>query len=312
MHVGKTVGSVLRIEKTSIHDGDGLRTVLFLKGCPLRCIWCSTPESQSPLPEIGRLAEKCTSCGACVNVCKSGALAVDSGRVTHDRKKCVGCFECVKICPNSAIKPYGMKMTSAQAVREIAKDEIFYFHSGGGVTISGGEPLDQTDFVREVLEGCRERGINRALESGFFAPWEKVEKLLPLINLLHTDLKHADPAEHKKLTGADNKLILDNIKRADTSPYSFELVVRTPLIPGINDSEKALALSAEFVKSLRKLKFMEFLAYHRYGTETYKNMGIEYPLWEIKTPDREFMLAKARFFKDIAKVPVRINGIPVD
>ncbi len=312
MHVGKTVGSVLRIEKTSIHDGDGLRTVLFLKGCPLRCIWCSTPESQSPLPEIGRVAEKCIGCGACIAACKNSALAIDSGRIVHNRKKCTGCFECIKVCPSSAIKPYGMKMTSEEAVREIAKDEIFYFHSGGGVTISGGEPLDQTDFVREVLEGCRDRGINRALETGFFAPWEKVEKLLPLINLLHTDLKHADPQQHKKLTGVDNKLIMDNIKKADESSYSFDLVVRTPLIPGINDSDDALALSAEFVKGLKKLRFMEFLAYHRFGTETYKNMGIEYPLSDIKTPDREYMLAKAKFFKSIAKVPVRINGQPVE
>jgi len=304
-------GNVLRIEKTSIHDGEGLRTVVFLKGCPLKCLWCSTPESQGPCSEIGCIKDKCILCGECVSVCPQKALSIDekNGRVLIKRVKCDGCMLCVKKCPSSALKGYGARMTSKQVIHEISKDEVFYFHSGGGVTISGGEPFDQAEFVREILMVCRERGINRALETSFFSSWEKIESILPLLNLLYVDLKHADPEEHKKLTGVDNRVILENIKRADASPHDFDLVIRTPLIPGLNDSDDAIKKSAEFIKGLKKIKFMEFLAYHRLGTETYKNMGLEYPLQEIKTPSLEFMKGKATIFKEIAVVPVKINGI---
>ena len=307
-------GNVLRIEKTSIHDGEGLRTVVFLKGCPLKCLWCSTPESQKSCPEIGYISEKCILCGICVSVCPQKALSIDEEKamVSIDRDKCDGCMLCVKKCPSSALKGYGVRMPPKQVIHEISKDEVFYFHSGGGVTISGGEPFDQAEFVREILIGCRERGINRALETSFFSSWEKIESILPLLNLLYVDLKHADPEQHKKLTGVDNRLILENIKRADASPYDFDLVIRTPLIPGLNDSDDAIRKSAEFIKGLKKIKFMEFLAYHRLGTETYKNMGLEYPLQEIKTPNFEFMKEKAKIFQEIACVPVRINGIPLN
>lgn len=304
-------GNVLRIEKTSIHDGGGLRTVVFLKGCPLKCLWCSTPESQKPCAEIGYIREKCILCGICVSACPQKALSIDEEKemVLVDRDKCDGCMLCMKKCPSSALKGYGVCLTAKQVIHEISKDEVFYFHSGGGVTISGGEPFDQAEFVREMLIGCRERGINRALETSFFSSWEKIENILPLLNLLYVDLKHADPEQHKRLTGVDNRLILENIKRADASPYDFDLVIRTPLIPGLNDSDDAIRKSAEFIKGLKKIKFMEFLAYHRLGTETYRNMGLEYPLHDIKTPSFDFMKAKATIFKEIASVPVKINGI---
>lgn len=309
-HPESVKGNVLRIEKTSIHDGEGLRTVVFLKGCPLKCLWCSTPESQDTCPEIGYIKDKCTLCGECVSVCPQKALSVDEKkeRVLIDRVRCDGCMLCVKKCPSSALKGYGARMTSKQVIHEISKDEVFYFHSGGGVTISGGEPFDQAEFVREILSGCRERGINRALETSFFSSWEKIESIFPLLNLLYVDLKHVDPEQHKKLTGVDNSLILENIRRADASPYDFDLVIRTPLVPGLNDSDDAIRKSAEFIKGLKKIKFMEFLAYHRLGTETYKNMGLKYPLHGIKTPSLEYMKEKALKFHEIAGVHVRING----
>lgn len=308
-------GNVLRIEKTSIHDGGGLRTVLFLKGCPLKCLWCSTPESQSPAPQKGYAEDRCTGCGTCIECCPRKALGFsdDGKHVVTDPEKCDACFECVRRCPTRAMKQYGSIMTVAEVVREIAKDEIFYFHSGGGVTISGGEPLEQVEFVKQVLLECRDRGIHRAVETSFFAPWEKIESLLPLLNLVYTDIKHPDPGEHRRLTGVDNHLILENIRKADASPYRFELVIRTPLIPGINDSDVALALSAEFARGLGKLKEVEFLAYHRLGIETYRNLGWTYPLEEIRTPDRETMLSKARFFKSKAPgITVKINGSVVE
>ena len=308
-------GAILRIEKTSIHDGAGLRTVVFLKGCPLRCLWCSTPESQRAQPEIGYAADRCRRCGLCVSLCPEGALRWDDrGQgLVIDRKACVGCFTCVRRCPAQALKSYGSLMTVDEVIGEIEKDAVFYFHSGGGVTLSGGEPLDQAPFVAALLRECRNHGIHRALETSFFGPWEKIEPLLPLLNLIHTDLKHPFAEGHRRMTGVDNRLILENIARADSSSHAFDLVLRIPLIPGINDSDEAMKASADFARRLKKLKEVEFLAYHRLGIDTYDLLGRAYPLREIQRPDRDFMLAKARLFSaEAPHVAVKINGAPLD
>jgi pyruvate formate lyase activating enzyme len=210
------------------------------------------------------------------------------------------------------MKGYGMEMTSEAAVREIAKDEIFYFHSGGGVTISGGEPFEQAEFVHEILAGCGNLGIHCAIETSFFTAWEKIERTLPMLGLIYADLKHPLPDEHRRITGVDNGMILDNIRRADGSPHGFDLVVRTPLVPGINDSDEAIEASALFVKNLKHLRAMEFLAYHRLGTETYRNLGMEYPLTGTTIPNRGYMTAKARLFRQFSGVPILINGIEFD
>ncbi|MDR3354428.1 MAG: glycyl-radical enzyme activating protein [Synergistaceae bacterium] len=307
------VGNVLRIEKTSIHDGAGLRTVFFLKGCPLRCVWCSTPESQSPLVEKGYYPEKCTLCGVCVSSCPTGALSTDKAHagIVTDRNSCTGCMRCVLRCPNSALKGFGEMMTSAEAVREIAKDEMFFFHSGGGVTFSGGEPLEQSNFVREILEGCRKIGINCAMETSFFADWGRIEPLLPFLGLLYVDLKHIEPAWHKRLTGVDNSVILENIKTADKSAHEFEIILRIPLIPGVNDSDSNLESSANFARSITKVKGVELLAYHRLGIETYCALGLEYKLTGIQPPGADYMAEKAKIFKSSLGKPVLINGVPL-
>jgi pyruvate formate lyase activating enzyme len=203
-------------------------------------------------------------------------------------------------------------MTVSEVVREISKDEIFYFHSGGGVTFSGGEPLEQAEFVKAVLLECRDRGIHRALETSFFAPWERVESLLPLLDLVYADLKHPDPTKHLHLTGMDNRLILDNIRRADASSWNFDLVMRIPLVPGINDSDEVLNRAAAFASELGKLKEVEFLAYHRLGIDTYRALGLSYPLMDIEVPDGDHMRSRARFFQSrIGRVTVKINGVSV-
>jgi pyruvate formate lyase activating enzyme len=305
-------GMVLRIERTSIHDGEGLRTVVFLKGCPLRCIWCSTPESQHPLPERGYVREKCPRCGACLQVCPEGALSFseDRTRIVTDKSKCQACFACLRACPSGAIKEYGSSMRVSEVLREISKDEIFYFHSGGGVTLSGGEPLEQAAFAKAILRECANRGIHRALETCLFGVWEIIESLLPWINLLYVDLKHPDSEKHRRLTGVPNELILENIKKAAASSHTFELVLRTPLIPGINDSEETLSQLADFVKDLPKIKEYEFLPYHRLGIDTYRHLGREYPLKEIKSPSFSEIAEKARIFKSkIPGISVRVKGV---
>lgn len=305
------LGSVLRIERTSIHDGQGLRTVIFLKGCPLRCRWCSTPESQRSEPERGYARDRCVSCGLCVSSCPEGALSIPEGdrKVSIDFSKCQKCFICAAKCPNNAIKKYGSLLSVRETVREISKDEIFFFYSGGGVTISGGEPLGQPKFVSQVLKKCRELGIPTAIETSFHAPFQAMEKILPWLNVLYVDIKLMDEELHKKWVGLDNSIILDNLQKIDESDYLLNIIVRIPLIPGVNDSDSNLADTARFCKSLRKLQEIELLPYHRLGLETYRNLEMDYPLKELVPPSRERVFERAAFLmQQNPGVPIKVGG----
>lgn len=281
-------GIILRMEKTSMYDGDGLRTVVYLKGCTLGCQWCSTPESQSYQLELGYNPSKCRSCMKCIGNCPKGAIypEKDGIGIRIDEGKCTHCFACVDACPAAALKAYGFEKTVEEIIREVEKDEIFYFHSGGGLTLTGGEPLSQATFVQKVLHACRHRGIHTALETAGFVSWESFERVLPLLDLLYFDLKHMDSTQHEKLTGQRNELILENLKRIDDSADSTELIVRMPLIPGLNDSKENLVATTEFCKSLKHLKALEILPYHRFGMETYSFLGREYPLKGLRSPDK--------------------------
>ncbi|MDD2493978.1 MAG: glycyl-radical enzyme activating protein [Tissierellia bacterium] len=258
-------GMVLRIEKSSIHDGPGLRTVVFLKGCPLNCKWCSTPESQS--------------------------FQVENG---HSGSKVI---------------KYGMEMTVEEVVKEIMKDSVFYFHSDGGMTLSGGEVLSQPDFAANILKECKRNGINTAIETSFYSNYENIEKVLPYLDHLFVDIKHMNSEEHKKWVGSDNNIILDNIKRADKSDCNFKIHVRVPIIPSINDEENNLTEVALFCKNLFKLEEIELLKYHRLGTDTYKKLGRNYELKNIESPTNEYMYKLAVYMKKIApEINVKVDG----
>jgi pyruvate formate lyase activating enzyme len=293
-------GSVLRIERSSIHDGQGLRTVIFLKGCPLDCPWCSTPESKEFSFEKGYDAHLCTACGRCINTCPQRAIHFSENKksIQTDASKCIKCFQCFDVCPNNAVKKYGMSLTAAQVMEEISKDEIFFYHSGGGVTLSGGEPLCQADFSAEVLKECKRLGIHTAVESSFHVDYANIKIILPYLDALLVDIKHMDSQRHEDWTGKDNALILENIRKTDRSRYPLEIIVRIPLLPGYNDSDENLLATLNFCQSLNKLKEIELLPYHRLGKDTYRLLGKNYLCMDIIPPDSKTLSERTAFMRE--------------
>lgn len=301
---------VLRVEKTSIHDGAGLRTVVFLKGCPLNCRWCSTPEGQSGAIELGLSTHTCDDCGICIDVCPEGCFTADiDGSCRLDPDKCTLCFACVETCPHSAVQVYGQEMTDRQVIELISRDEIFYFHSGGGVTISGGECLTQAEFVHSVLKECRARGIDTALESSLFAPWRAVSLVLPHLGALYVDIKHSDSHTHRELTGIGNERIWENLIHIDELDQQIPVYIRVPLIPGINDSNANLRDTLGRVSSLKKVQGIELLPYHRLGVATYADLGREYALNNVHPPSPDYLIERRDFLRaQNAAIPITVAG----
>lgn len=309
MPLQKKTGIVLRIERTSLHDGDGLRVVVFMKGCPLRCLWCSTPESQAIEPEIGFRRGHCGACGRCVPSCPSGAIRMEEGLLKWNNEQCVRCFQCQLVCPNSSWIKYGERMDTEELVKEIAKDEIFFFHSGGGVTFSGGEPLAQIDFLCEVMRECRLRSINTAVETSLHVPWQNVEMALADLNMLFADVKAMDSARHKEVTGVSNELILNNLKKVSESLWDGSIIVRIPVIPGINDDESNLRETAKFCRKMPKLRTVELLPYHRLGVETYRNLNRDYALSGVRAPSISSMQQMVSYMKQFApQLNIKLGG----
>lgn len=255
--MGKDRGVVLRIERASIHDGPGLRTVVFLKGCPLRCKWCSTPESQSFHIEMG----------------------------------------------------YGKEMTVEEVMEEVVKDEVFFFHSGGGVTLSGGEALAQPEFAREILKRSKGLGINTGIETSLYSKYEIIEDILPWLDFIYMDIKHMDSKDHKEWVGIGNTTILENIKKVDDSKYPLKIYIRIPIIPGINDNEYNLTATASFCRDLKRVDRIELLPYHRLGIGTYEKLGREYELKDLASPSREYIVEKVNFMSQLlSHIEVKAGG----
>ena len=288
-------GRILRIEKSSMYDGAGLRSVVFFKGCPMQCAWCSTPESQRFEVEIGFDLSKCTGCGTCAKACPQGALTFDeTPSVRHDL--CKGCFVCAEVCQRRAIKKYGETIGATEIVKEVSKDEVFYFHSGGGVTLSGGEPCAQPDFAAELLRELKKRGIHTSVETALCVPRENLDALLPYLDCVLADVKHMNSAHHKIWAGIDNSFILDNIRRLDSSDFPVSLIMRVPLIPGVNDDDENLKAVAGFGRELKKkLQAIELLPYHRLGSHTYEMLGRPYLLESTAVSPWEHVEERAEY-----------------
>lgn len=277
--------TILRIEKISPHDGAGLRTVVFFKGCPLGCAWCSTPESQDVLPERYYQQEKCTLCRRCVQACPSQALSIPAGgkMVVWDRKKCSRCFQCVTACPAQATQIYGINMTVKDIMRHIHRDEVFYFHSGGGVTLSGGDVLCYPEFAKDLLAECKESAIHTAAELTMYGDYKRIAMLFPLLDAALIDLKLMNTKQHWQWVEQDNDGILANIRRASAEFGTVPMHMRVPLIAGINDGEENLTQTAAFCAQLPSCKTLEFLPYHRLGQETYRYLSRTYSLRSLQT-----------------------------
>ena len=248
--------------------------------------------------EKGYLPNRCIGCGICIESCPENALTMDNGKVKISKEKCKMHLLCYDKCPYSAYKKYGEQMTVDELVKEIAKDEIFYFHSEGGVTFSGGEPLLQADFLAKTMRLCKQKGIHTTIESSLFVPYDDILKILPYLDTLYVDIKHMNKDEHKKYTGAANDLILKNILKIDNTPYPLDIHVRIPLNPTINDSYENLLATIEFCKNIKKLTEIELLPYHRLGIETYRQLGLEYKLTDIKIQSSDRIKDLADFMSE--------------
>ncbi|WP_317855242.1 (2S)-3-sulfopropanediol dehydratase activating enzyme [Chakrabartyella piscis] len=280
-------GIVFEVQRFTIHDGPGLRTELFLKGCPLRCDWCSNPESWKTYIQLGVYKSKCIGkkkCGACLEVCGSeDALEFYRGKlVAMDDSQREACFPCFAECPSDAIKQWGNVMSVDQCMEIIRKDKGYYERSGGGVTVSGGEPLMQSDFVAELFAKCKEENIQTCFETTLCANWSEVEKILPVTDIMIADIKHMDTKIHKKYTGVGNELILENLQKvAETGK---ELILRIPVIPNVNDDMQNIAATADFILNEMhgNIRTLQLLSFMRLGEEKYKSLGLEYKMEDVK------------------------------
>ncbi len=269
-------GVLFNIQRYSLHDGPGIRTIPFFKGCPLSCKWCSNPESQRPTPELIFKKSDCIRCGKCIEACKQQALSV-SNAFFIDRERCIQCGECTQVCPTQALEMKGKRMTVADVMRELQKEENLYRRSGGGITLSGGEPLAQPAFARELLKACKEKGWHTAIETTGFTTPEVIADVFPYVDLALTDIKAINPVIHLANTGIENSQILENLLRIS---FLTKTIVRIPVIPGVNDNPEEIHNIAEFARLMSNVDTLHLLPYHSFGENKYGLLGRIYPMGE--------------------------------
>jgi len=278
-----TKGFIFDIKKYAIHDGPGIRTTVFFKGCPLRCCWCHNPESWNQYPEIGLRRGRCIRCGQCVKVCEHGAIVLTENMPAIEENKCRVCGECVSACIVGAREIIGRQVTAREVMCEVERDVIFYDQSGGGVTFSGGEPLMQPEFLLALLNRCQVQRIHTAVDTSCYAEPNVVETLGEKTDLFLCDVKHMNSEMHERFTGVKNDLILDNIKRL--SKADKEIIIRIPLIPGFNDDPTNIEATGEFAASLSGVSKIDILPYNRGGQEKSARLTAGIKLIQFEAPD---------------------------
>lgn len=299
---------VFNIQSYCIHDGPGIRTTVFVKGCPLRCLWCANPESNAVYPELMTYSSRCTGCGRCVKACREGAISIieHEGRpiAFTDRAKCVNCGNCVSVCPNEAREIAGKQMTVREALDVVLRDRLFYETSGGGMTISGGEALAHPDFSANLFAAAQAEGLHTAIESSCFAPREVVDRVFPHVSLGLLDIKHMDSARHRGLTGVPNELILENITHIHKD-LGVPVILRVPVIPEMNGNPENIRAVGHFAASLGDVS-VNLLPYHTLGDSKSENLGRQREL-SVTVPDDTYMQDLQRIVADCG-VQVQIGG----
>jgi pyruvate formate lyase activating enzyme len=281
----KKIGRIFNMQHYSVHDGPGIRTIVFLKGCPLSCSWCSNPESQLPQPELAYNVNKCIGlqeCGRCLKVCHYGAIGkTENNKISIDRERCQKCFLCVPECPSKALHTFGELKSINEVLKVVEADGMFYARSGGGMTISGGEPFMQAEFTIELLKEAKRRRINTAIETSGYTDWAILKKACQYLDTILFDIKSMDDDKHVMFTKVSNKVILDNFKKLCEEFPRISILVRTPVIPGFNDSEEEIMAIINHIKDRPNVSY-EILPYHPLGQPKYDYLGREYTLGGIK------------------------------
>ena len=272
---------IFDIKKYSINDGPGIRTTVFLQGCPLSCLWCHNPESRPPTAVLIYRANRCVLCGECVKVCPQKAITLNSV-VKTERSHCEVCGCCAQACYNGAREVSGRQVTVDQVLAEVERDVPFFDRSGGGVTFSGGEPLLQPKFLIDLLQACKERDLHTVVDTSGYAAWRVLDSVRGFVDLFLYDLKLMDEKRHLQFTGASNQIILRNLQRL--AGLGHPIYVRIPLIPGINDDEDNLRQSGELLSSLPNISGVELMGYHDFAATKYEALGMSYPLQAVKPP----------------------------
>ena len=276
-------GIIFDIKRFAIHDGPGIRTTVFLKGCPVACRWCHNPEGIAPERESSLRANRCVACGACVEACPRGAISIQDGLPVTDGERCALCGQCVDACPAGAREIVGRRVTVEDVVAEIERDVIFYDESGGGATFSGGEPLMQPEFLAGLLARCKRHEIHTALDTTCHAPWELIEALSRHVDLYLCDLKHVDAAAHERLTGVTNELIVENLRKL--TRLGKPVIMRMPIIPGMNDEDENIMATGEFVSSLDGVRRIDLLPYNEGGRSKLARLARPEPAHDVRAPD---------------------------
>ena len=287
-------GTIFDIKHFAVHDGPGIRTTVFFKGCPLRCVWCHNPESLSKNTQLGYVSQNCTACKRCASVCPTGAHTVENGTHTFIREKCIKCGKCAGVCYGKNLTLYGREATVEEIIAVVLEDEDFYESSGGGITLSGGECLIQADFCEKLLKAAKENGLHTAVDTCGYVPRESLDKVTPYTDLFLYDIKAFDEDVHKKCTGVSNKIILENLIYLDGIGKKIE--IRIPFVPNYNSQE--IEKRGAFLKELKSLVGVRILPYHNYAITKYESLGMENTLPE-KVPTEEEIRAAEKALENL-------------